>query len=195
MKKFIKLKIILIIIILIISLFDFPDKIRNVKATLTESEFIYDKEIGCIKSIYNIDGKIYIDVDLVEFYLGNKIALREALKDNIDLPVKENGYPYVPDGYYIRNTSNQITTYEISNNCSFQLLNHDFSALGYDTIPISNSSIPELASFDDFKTYINLRVPINIECIVNKSITERETLCWIELKNNVVYSIYRQYTP
>ena len=28
-----------------------------------------------------------------------------------------------------------------------------------------------------------------------KIITKRTTLCWIELKNNVVYSIYRQYTP
>ena len=29
----------------------------------------------------------------------------------------------------------------------------------------------------------------------DKPITQRETLCWIELKNNIAYSIYRQYTP
>ena len=35
----------------------------------------------------------------------------------------------------------------------------------------------------------------NLDISDEKPITHRETLCWIELKNGVAYSIYRQYTP
>lgn len=171
---------------------------RKVQINLTVSEVIYSKQIGCIKNIYTIDEKTYIDVDLVEFYLGKEIALSEALKDNLDLPVNENGEPYVPDGYYIRNNYSTITTYEISKDSSFQLLNHDFEALGYNVTPPPNSSITEVASFEDFRNYIDLRTPMDIGDIdinYNKPIAQRETLCWIELKNDIAYSIYRQYTP
>jgi tetratricopeptide (TPR) repeat protein len=171
---------------------------RKVQINLTVSEIIYSKQIGCIKNIYTVDGRTYIDVDLVEFYLGGEIATKEALKDNIDLPLKETGEAYIPDGYYIRNNYDKITTYEISEDCSFQLLHHDLTAIGYNTPAPNNSSITETASFDDFKNYINLRIPMDIGDHVisnDKPITQRETLCWIELKNDVVYSIYRQYTP
>lgn len=165
---------------------------------MTVLKNVYDKQIGCINNIYSIDGKTYIDVDLVEFYFGNEIALREALKDNEKIAYLENGEPYVPDGYYIRNNNSKLTTYEISSNCSFQLLNHDFLALGYNVPPPKNSSINEEASFNDFINYIDLRNPMdigNLDISDEKPITHRETLCWIELKNGVAYSIYRQYTP
>ncbi|WP_278599621.1 tetratricopeptide repeat protein [Clostridium tertium] len=171
---------------------------RHVEFTLTVLKNVYDKQIGCINNIYSIDGKTYIDVDLVEFYFGNEIALREALKDNEKIAYLENGEPYVPDGYYIRNNNSKLTTYEISSNCSFQLLNHDFLALGYNVPPPKNSSINEEASFNDFINYIDLRNPMdigNLDISDGKPITHRETLCWIELKNGVAYSIYRQYTP
>lgn len=171
---------------------------RKVQVTLTITEVFYDKQIGSIKDIYTIGGKTYIDVDLVEFYLGGEIAVKEALKDNVDLPLSESGIPYIPYGYHIRNNYSKITTYEISNNCSFQLLHHDFEALGLNPNYPGNSSINIIASFDNFRNYIDLRNPMDIGDIVitdNKPITQRETLCWIELKNNIAYSIYRQYTP
>lgn len=171
---------------------------RKVQVNLTVSEAVYDKQIGCIKDIYTISGKTYIDVDLVEFYLGREIALKEALKDNMHLPLNEDGTPYVPDGYYIRNNYSKITTYEISNNCSFQLLHHDLEALGYNTPAPNNSSITEVASFNDFRNYINLELTMDIRYSntdPNKPLTQRGTLCWIELRNDVAYSIYRQFTP
>lgn len=171
---------------------------RKVKVNLTVLEISYDKQIGCIKNMYTVNGKTYIDVDLVEFYFGNEESLREALKDNTNIAYTESGTPYVPNGYYIRNNYSKITTYEISNDCSFQLLNHDFTSLGYDDSSPINSSITQTASFNDFKNYIELRNPMDIDNInvnTDKPITQRETLCWIELENNVVYSIYRQYTP
>ena len=172
---------------------------RKVQVTLTVSEVIYDKQIGSIKDIYTVDGKTYIDVDLVEFYLGGEIALTEALKDNMDLPVNEHGIQYIPNGYYIRNNYSTITTYEVSSSCSFQLLHHDFvEVLGLNPDYPGNSSINIMASFDNFRNYIDLRNPMDVGDLntsTGKPITHRETLCWIELRNNVAYSIYRQYTP
>ncbi len=171
---------------------------RKAQVTLDVTEVIYDKQIGSIKKIYTVDGKTYIDVDLVEFYFGNEVALQEALKDNEKIAYKEDGTPYVPDSYYIRNKYSKITTYEVSSNCSFQLLYHDFEALGLNPKYPGNSSINMIASFDNFRNYINLRTPMDVGDLninTNKPITQRETLCWIELKNNLAYSIYRQYTP
>lgn len=169
---------------------------RKVIIDLTVMENVYDKQIGYIKKIYTLNDKTYIDVDLVEFYLGEE-ALIQSLKDTDKMLSTENGDPYVPHGYYIRNNYTELTTYEISNDCSFQLLYQDFLLLGYNTTPPENWSITEGASFDDFKDYINLTTPIIDNLITNddKSITQREILFWIELKNDVSYSIYRQYTP
>lgn len=176
---------------------------RQVEFTLIILENVYDKQIGCINNIYTIDGKTYIDVDLVEFYRGREESLKEFLKDNtnkdeIDLPTNDKGEYYVPDGYYIRNNSSKLTTYELSSDCSFQLLNHDFLRLGYNVPPPENSSINEDASFKDFINYIDLINPMDIgdlDVSNGKPITHRESLCWIEIKNGVAYSIYRQYTP
>ena len=135
----------------------------------------------------------------MEFYFGNEIALNEALKDNEKIAYKEDGTPYVPDGYYIRNNLSKITTYEISSDCTFQLLHHDFvETLGINTDYPGNSSINIIASFDNFRNFINLEGTMDISDLNisnNKPITNRGTLCWIELKNNIAYSIYRQYTP
>lgn len=171
---------------------------RKVQVNLTVTEVIYDKQIGSIKDIYTIDGKTYIDVDLVEWYFGREEALAEAIKDN-NAGINEKGKYFLPDPYYIRNNFSKITTYEVSNDCSFQLLHHDFvEVLGLNPNYPGNSAINIMASFDDFRNYIDLRNPMDIgDLSINndKPITHRETLCWIELKNNVAYSIYRQYTP
>ncbi|WP_195429176.1 tetratricopeptide repeat protein [Clostridium sp. D46t1_190503_E9] len=162
---------------------------RQVEFTLTVLENVYDKQIGYINKLYSSNGKTYIDVDLVEFYLGREESLKEFLKDNadtdkIDLPINDKGEYYVPDGYYIRNKYDKITTYEVSNNCTFQLLDYDLIYLGYDVTPKNNSSIPEAVSLETFKNYID-----------NPISKGRSVMCWIELKNDVAYSIYRQYTP
>ncbi|MDV4150017.1 tetratricopeptide repeat protein [Clostridium sp. AL.422] len=172
---------------------------RKVQVTLTVTEAVYDKQIGSITDIYTVDGKTFIDVDLVEFYLGGEIALKEALKDNVDLPVNDDGIQYIPNGYYIRNNYSKLTTYEVSNNCNFQLLHHDFvEALGLNPDYPGNSAINIIASFDNFRNFIDLRGNMDVSDLnmnTDKPITNRGTLCWIELKNNVAYSIYRQYTP
>lgn len=173
---------------------------RKIKVTLTVPQVVYDKQIGCIENIYTTNGKTYIDVDLVGFYITKNLSLQEAFKDKKDIPIIESTEELsLLDGYYIKNDYSTITTYELSNDCSFQLLHHDFvETLGLNRDYPGNSSINLIASFDNFKDYIDLRNPMDIGDLViddNTILTNRGTLCWIELKNNVVYSIYRQYTP
>jgi len=170
---------------------------RKVIIDLTIIENVYDKQIGCIKNIYSINGKTYIDIDLVEFYLGDEISLAEAIKDN-NAGINEKGEYFLPNPYYIRNNYSKLTTYEISKDCLIQLMDVDYLTLGYGIDYIDKLSPLNPVSFDDFKKYIDKRNKIllnNIEKGEDKIIADRTTLCWLEIKNDIVYSIYRQYTP
>jgi tetratricopeptide (TPR) repeat protein len=172
---------------------------RKVIMNITILENVYDKQIGSIEKIYSSNGKTYIDVDLIEFYTGEQ-AIQEALKDNNTkiFSYTEDGLTYIPNGYYIRNKYSKLTTYEISDNCSFQLLYEDFLTLGYNTSPPQNWAVTEIASFKDFKKYIELASPMDMKDIVmddNNLLTNRGTLCWIELKNGAAHSVYRKFTP
>lgn len=63
---------------------------RKIKVTLTVPEIVHDKQIGCIENIYTSNGKTYIDVDLVSFYITKDLALEEAFKDRKDIPIIES---------------------------------------------------------------------------------------------------------
>ncbi len=170
---------------------------RKVIVELTVVENVYDKQIGSIKKIYSVNGKTYIDVDLVEFYSGLETALPEAIKDN-KAPINENGEYFLPNGIYIRNKYSKLTTYEVSSNCLLQILPMDYLNLGYDTKYIENLPPLNPISFAEFKEFITERNKIFLEedpKYRNYTLTDRETLCWIELKNGVAISIYRQHTP
>lgn len=170
---------------------------RKIIVELTVMENLYDKEAGCIKKVYSSNGKTYIDVDLIELYIGFKEAVAEAIKDN-KAAVNEKGEYFLPDPIYIRNNYTKLTTYEVSNNCIIQLLPRDFSKLGYDPESNLNFSPPNPVSFHDFEKFITESNKIFLEANSEnevKTITDRETMCWIELKNGVVTSIYRQHTP
>lgn len=151
---------------------------RKVIVELTVIENVYDKQIGYIKDIYKANRKTYVAVDLVEFYLGND-ARNEAIKDN-KAAIDENGnYIYLP-GFYIRNNYDKISTYELSNDCIFQLTLYDLE-------PYSSEQLSMITV--NYNNFFNQ---------VEKAKINKETaplLSWIELKNNVAYSIYRQYTP
>ena len=170
---------------------------RKVIMNITILENVYDKQIGCIKNVYSSNGKTYIDVDLVELYLGFEEAVAEAIKDN-KAAINENGEYFLPNSYYIRNNSTKLTTYEVSNSCLIQLLARDFSTLGYDIEYTGTSHELNPVSFDEFKKYISVRNIIFLESNSKneiKTITDTTTLFWIEIKNGVTNSIYRQHTP
>lgn len=168
---------------------------RKVIVELTVMENIYDKQVGCIKNIYSANGKTYIDVDLVEFYSGAENAKREALKDraNRPLPYEEDGDEYLPSSFYLRNNYNTITTYELSNDCSIQMLDYDFEPLGYSYSEINSTNM--ISTLKDFKNYIIFRKKANenkLDVDANAVITDLSTLCSFEIKNGIVTSIYRQ---
>lgn len=145
---------------------------RKVIVELTVMENVYDKQIGYIKDIYKSNGKTYIDVDLVEFYRGID-AKTEAIKDN-KAAIDENGnYVYIA-AVYIRNNYDKISAYEISNDCIFQLTSYDLDP--YSSEPLN-------------------MITVNYDTFFNQVKKDISLLCWIEIKNGVATSIYRQYTP
>ncbi|MDV4150018.1 tetratricopeptide repeat protein [Clostridium sp. AL.422] len=170
---------------------------RKIIVELTVIENVYDKQAGSIKNVYSTNGKNYIDVDLVELYIGFEKVLPEAIKDN-RAAINEKGEYFFPNSYYIRDNYTELTTYEVSNNCLIQLLAMDFSTLGYDSESMGSSQELNPVSFDEFKKYITESNKMFLESnsnSENKTLTDRSTLCWIEIKNGVVNSIYRQFTP
>lgn len=150
---------------------------RTIKMYLTVLPNTYSKEIGYIKDIYKENNTIYLAIDLIEFYQGNE-ALNEAIKDNNAL-IDENGNYFIYNSYYMRNNSYSITTYQVSNDCTFSLMSYDFD-------PYSTEAITQTPT--DFETFYNY-----VEKSKRSEISPLK--CWIELKNGTSYSIYRQHTP
>lgn len=166
---------------------------RNIILELTVLENVYDKQIGSINKIYTSNGKTYIDVDLVEFYTGEE-ALAEAKKDNAAAYDETTGEYFLPFGNYIRNNYSAITTYEVSKDSIYQLYFLDLLALGYG----SESQVQEIhtVSYEIFKSYIDMMYKMQVDYghVVDGEIeSSKTTLCWIELKNDKVQSIYRKY--
>lgn len=86
------------------------------------------EEYILIKQIEEIDGKIYIDADHIQYLTGDK-AIEAARKANeADSFRTENGeIEYsVPNDYYILNENSKIKHISFANNCAIELvINHD----------------------------------------------------------------------
>jgi tetratricopeptide (TPR) repeat protein len=149
---------------------------RKAKMEITVLENVYDKQIGYVQDIYKANGKTYIDIDLVEFFNGPE-AVSEAVKDN-KAATNENGEHFLPNMYYVRNSINKIETYELSNDYNLQLV-------GFDIDPKAGSNEYKSVSYQTFKDYLNKQI----------SKDSRTRLFWIEIKNNSVYFVYKQFTP
>lgn len=148
---------------------------RTIKMTLSILPNSFDKQIGYITDIYKENGNIYVAVDLIEFYTGDE-AVNQAIKDN-KANIDKYGDPFVYEGYYIRNKYDTITTYQVSDNCSFELLEYDFTPYLY------TSSEKKNVDYETFYKKIE-------EIKRNDSLPL--LLCWIETKNGVSSSIYRE---
>lgn len=147
----------------------------KVRLTLTVKvkEIVTDRKIGNIKRVYEESGKKYIQVDEVEWYTGEK-AVEEAKKDG-NAEVDENGKYFVPNDYYVRDKTHELTTYEVAENASFKLV--DFGGTG-----ISMKD----ADYDSFKKAAADRTANN---------SGQGILCWINTSNNVVTALEEQYRP
>ena len=83
------------------------------------------------------------------------------------------------NGYYIRNNYDKITTYEISDDCIFQLT-------PYDSDPYSSEPLR--------------MVDVNYDILFSqiekaKKNQDAPLLFWFELKNNSAYLIHKQFLP
>ena len=143
---------------------------RTVNLRLNITPIVKEKKIGWIKEINDS----YISLDEVEFYLGSEVSYAEVKKDNSDKIARdENGREYVPDGYYIRNNSEEITTYTIDENTVFEICKYSIieTSTG-DLIPVSYETLKK--AVDDHK---------------------RGILCWIYTEDNKITKIEQQYIP
>jgi len=151
---------------------------RNVHVTLNIKENVYDSRMGYVKNIYTDNNIIYISFDEVEFYTGED-ALVEAKKDNKAIK-EEDGTYIVYDGYYIRNSVVETKVHEVSKNVAINLLayevNQDNNTIDFQTV-----------NYDTFKKHIDK--------YKKDASTERALLCKVDMKNNIVALISRQYTP
>ena len=152
----------------------------NVKANIKENtkEDIYDSKFGIVKDIYTDNGTVYILFDEVEFYTGEE-ALAEAKKDNKAIK-EEDGTYIVYDDYYTRNSVAEAKVYEVSKDAAMNLL-------AYEVNPDNNTIDSQKVNYDTFKKHIDK---------YNKDISaERALLCKVDMKNNIVETMSRQYTP
>jgi hypothetical protein len=86
-----------------------------------------------IKNLYKHNNENYIDIDLVEYYIGEDVK-KEMIKD------KKN-YDESTDEFYIRNNYSTLRTYKISANCRvFNEINEDNSP-GVDILKYSNADL------------------------------------------------------
>ncbi|MDU1567655.1 MAG: Ig-like domain-containing protein [Clostridium sp.] len=152
---------------------------RKVKMEITVMENVYDKQIGWVKDFYMDNGKLYIDLDLIEFYLGREEALREAIKDG-KAGIDENGEYFLPAPVWIRNNSSAITKYQIDNNCMYSLCSATLKLKNYET-----SGTLVNSSYDNFLKAFN----------DTKNNNARILLVWVDIKNGSVYKISEQYLP
>ncbi len=151
---------------------------RNVHVTVNIKENMYDSRIGYVKNIYTDNNIIYISFDEVEFYTGED-ALVEAKKDNKAIK-EEDGTYIVYDDYYIRNSVVETKVYEVSKDVAMNLL-------AYEVNPDNNKIDFQTVNYDTFKKHIDK--------YKKNTSAARALLCKVDMKNSIVASISRQFTP
>lgn len=140
---------------------------RPVKLTLNVQPQPNIKSIGYIKQVYESNGKRYIKINLVEFYLGDK-AREEGKKDGVE--VQES---------YIRDKK-EVKDYETSSNALLTLTSNMIN-------PMVSEIKDEQVTFIQFKKIIN---DLNTQ-----GLAPRSTLCWIYVNDGTVAKVQGQYTP
>lgn len=147
-----------------------------VNLTLSVKENFYQRKIGYIRNIYvNENNEKVIEFDPVEFFKGEE-ALIKAIKDSEIAIDKYGGIENLE--YYIRNSTYDKELYKIDKFSTFELMEIEFNdeqKSGLNLVKVD---------FDLMKKYIDN---------YNNSDEEEKLLFCIDLKNNEVISIIRQY--
>ncbi|WP_291581234.1 Ig-like domain-containing protein, partial [Clostridium sp. UBA6640] len=145
---------------------------RVVNLELNINPIVIEKKIGWVKEVNDS----YILLDEVEFYMYDE-ALNEAIKDNSKKVIRDDdtGKLYVPDSYYIRDNSKEITTYTIDENTVFEICKYLLRDV------YNNASEVEPVSYETLKKAVEDH--------------ERGLLCWIYTEDNKITKIEQQYIP
>jgi len=145
---------------------------RVVNLQLNINPIVIEKKIGWVKEVNDN----YILLDEVEFYMYDE-ALNEAIKDNSKKVIRDEdtGKLYVSDSYYIRNNSDEITTYTIDENTVFEICK-------YLLREVPNASEVEPVSYETLKKAVD-------------DYYERGLLCWIYTEDSKITKIEQQYIP
>lgn len=159
------------------------NKTENVNAQQSQVPEQSKKIIGIVKNVYERNGKKYLTVNEVEFYMGDR-AMQEAIKDNKKVYYNKDGKPELDDGYYIRYRDQSIKEYEISDSATFSA-----PKLVFNIHDSENLEPNHPATYDKVKNAVN---GWTAEYGVSEN---RINLYWLTINNNVVAQMDQQYTP
>lgn len=162
-----------------------------------------EKQIGYIKSIYQKNGKYYLDIDYVQMF-SDKGAIKAALEDdqcfiegktnsqaiielaNYDINMGLGIYGNcAPNGYYIRNQNPLLRTFPISKNVQTKLQTYSHDPGG----DFNWNQIVSLPILIDAINGIDNRLGIPYPYSAEKLLYQ------ITLNNGVVTNIIEQYQP
>lgn len=162
----------------------FTEDKRVISECIAEEEKVDNKhDIGIVKNIYEVDGIRYVEMDMVEFYRGEE-AIKEAMKDGKALYDDHLKSYYLLDGYYIRNNDDEVTTYKLSQDVKYYLSAHNI-----ERDSLENASLSVNVSSKQFDEYIINSSEYDVMPL------NRSKLFWIDITNEYVTSLVKQYTP
>jgi hypothetical protein len=142
-----------------------------------ESAPAVQKETGYINNIYGSGGKNYLIIDYIQWLTGN-----DAIK-----AAKEDGEEAPPNGFYIRNQSNQLRTLEVSDTAEI---------LTYSHVAANDENGYEQLSFNDFRDLINgTKIPPYVPAGSIYENSYKGVPFHIEITNGAITKITEQYIP
>lgn len=148
-----------------------------VNLILKVKENVYGRKVGYIRNIYmNNNEEMLIEFDTIEFYEGQE-AITEAIKDN-EIELNDGGNPIEPCEFYVRNTTYDKEVFKINRFPIFELIEIEANDQQRGSLNLIK------VDFDFFKKYIDN---------YNNCDDEEKLLFSIDLKNNEVMAIVRQY--
>ncbi len=148
-----------------------------VNLILNVKENIYDRKVGYIRNIFiNNDKDMSIEFDSAEFFKDEE-ALYEAIKDN-EVEIDNYGNFVNLCGYYIRNSSYDKEIFKINKFPVLELVEIEINGEQRGSGKLVN------VDFETLKKYIDN---------YNNCDDEEKLLFYINIKNNEIVSIVRQY--
>lgn len=129
--------------------------------------------MGYIKRVYQKNGKDYLDIDYIQWLMGDAASKAMWEDGRCEGLTQEKCYP--PNGYYIRNQNPQIRTFEVAKNTMVTLLY------------LTPENPSEKVSFSRFQNVFN--------STDEKMAHFKNAPFNIELEGNTVFSISQQYVP